>query len=231
MKSLFALFLVLVMSLLPMKISVGSEAGTILRILDDVVGQQAEQERQTREQEETLREREQDLERREQELERRERQVYERETLLRKREQELESEMRHRTEELKRRERELADQKRQIHKQQNTEHKSSISRQPILPALTSSKKVNKFLQTGKASCELAMELVLYDIPGPGGHGPRQLRLHHSDLGHRYDDQIDLIKTMQASHVRKIRELIKRVYPSNDNYIGPLWNLYAWTDRC
>ena len=231
MKSFPTLLLALVMIALPMETGNGSEAGTILRILDGVVGQQAEHERQAREQEVMLREREEELDRREQELDRRERQVYERETLLRKREQELDLERQRHTRELKRRERELEQQKHQAYKKQDAKRKHSASRQPAISALTSSKKINQFLQTGEASCELAMELVLYDIGGPGGHGPRQLRLHHSDLGHRYDDQIDLIKTMQASHVRKIRELIKRVYPDDENYIGPLWNLYAWTDRC
>ena len=231
MRSIFTLFLVLVMTALPIRISGGSEAGTILRILDGVVGQQAEQERQAQEQEVLLREREQELKRREQELEHRERQVYERETLLRKREQKLELEMQRRTEELKHRERKLEHRKRQAQEQRGTERKNSAPRKPAIPALTSSKKVNKFLQTGEASCELAMELILYDIPGPGGYGPRQLRLEHSDLGHRYDDQIDLIKTMHASHVRKIRELIKKAYPNSKNYIAPLWNLYAWTNRC
>lgn len=152
MKPFLALLFVLVITVLPVEISSGSEAGTILRILDGVVGQQAEQEHQTREQEEMLREREEELDRRERELERKERQVYERETLLREREQKLELEKQRHTRELKRRERELEHRKRQAYKQRDTEQKSSTSRRLAVPTQTSSK--NGVAGTNRAVAEI-----------------------------------------------------------------------------
>ena len=237
MKSRFALIIALVMAVFPVMSSSGNEAGTILRILDGVVERQAEQEHQARERERKLeldiQRRTEELERREQELEHRERRIHEKEARLHERERKLRFDTQRHTKEREHRTQELERRERQVLKQPGTGNKFSDSspKQSSASGLTHSGKINRFLQTGEAPCELAMELVLYDIPGPGGYGPRQLRLEHSDLGHSYDNQIDLVKIMRASHVEKIRALIKRVYPDDDNYIGPLWNLYAWTDKC